>query len=497
MRFRSCMNITNFRFINTFSAPAFLKENILPTWCVQYKKITLIVSAVLGGFVLCFLMFRSWYKSRKAIQILSGEKKAAGPILSKKQEEPHPPLSQADKKSELSPHQNDGEEEILDDQKPIKESKHPFKSKNDSLGPVIQDKKIQVDDGYLKIKSGTGNPLMTKHIIRYLSTKKELGRVAQVCKDWQTYAREGKVHWINHHPKIPLISLGIKFFTALTEWLGKDGNGKKLEVLNLESPGREYIWISDHQFKELIPLCPNLKYLSTGRQKHLTNVGLASIAGFSKLQMLFLGCFPKILKAKKEVEVLVHIGTLSSLQTLGFDQWKIKDAGLSHLTTLSLLRNLRLDQSKITDAGIPYLKAFSGLQVLYLIYCYGVSGSTFAQLNKLSSLQKISLISCPITDTGIEQLVNIPALEDLDLTFCNKITDKGFLHLAYCPSLKYLCLKGCNGITDAHAVLLHLASTLPSLQIIKLTWCEGITDISIKAFKCKVEKYSVEYSKQP
>ena len=146
--------------------------------------------------------------------------------------------------------------------------------------------------------------------------------MAQVCKQWQTYAKDAKVFWINQHPNIPLISLGIKDFAALKEWLGKDGNGKKLEVLNLESHQlkddgpHESIEINNDQFKELIPLCPNLKYLSIGKQEHLTVSGLANIGGFSKLQQLFLG-FPKSSNADKD-EVLVHIGTLTSLQTLSY-----------------------------------------------------------------------------------------------------------------------------------------------------------------------------------
>ena len=63
------MNTTNFSFINGIAAPSFLKENILPTLTSQHKKITLIASAILGGFILCLLGILYWTKSKNAVQI--------------------------------------------------------------------------------------------------------------------------------------------------------------------------------------------------------------------------------------------------------------------------------------------------------------------------------------------------------------------------------------------------------------------------------------------
>ena len=107
-------------------------------------KITLIVSAVLGGLVLCLLMFRSWYKSRKAIQMPLVEK-MAGPILNKKHEESQLPFPKDDKKSALLQPQKEEIEEILDDEEPIKHSKHPSISKDNPLSST-QLKKIPVNN---------------------------------------------------------------------------------------------------------------------------------------------------------------------------------------------------------------------------------------------------------------------------------------------------------------------------------------------------------------
>lgn len=107
-------------------------------------KITLIVSAVLGGLVLCLLMFRSWYKSRKAIQMPLVEK-MAGPILNKKHEESQLPFPKDDKKSALLQPQKEEIEEILDDEEPIKHSKHPSISKDNPLSST-ELKKIPVNN---------------------------------------------------------------------------------------------------------------------------------------------------------------------------------------------------------------------------------------------------------------------------------------------------------------------------------------------------------------
>ena len=68
------------------------------------------------------------------------------------------------------------------------------------------------------------------HAMAHLETE-EIGRAAQVSKEWANTSKQAKVWWINAHPLIPLMDLGINTPERLLEFCSKN---RELTFLNLE-----------------------------------------------------------------------------------------------------------------------------------------------------------------------------------------------------------------------------------------------------------------------
>ncbi len=151
---------------------------------------------------------------------------------------------------------------------------------------------------------------------------------------------------------------------------------------------------------------------------------------------------------------------------------KVTDTGLARLASFSRLRLLWLDDTPISDAGLKNLAGLNGLRDLSLGRT-GVTDSGLKQLAGLKQLESLSLSGDNITDAGLEHLKALPCLKELYLAR-TKITDAGLKNLKGLTRLKRLTLDGAN-VTDAG---LGSLQSLCDLQRLDLSGTH-VTDVGL------------------
>lgn len=247
-----------------------------------------------------------------------------------------------------------------------------------------------------RLKSGIGNPLILQHLIPHLPSKTELGRLAKTSKEWNSYVKNGKVFWINHHPDIPLSELGMRDFKSILAFV--QSYGQQLECLNLKG----FLNLTDDELKEIILLCPKVKKLFL-RSNALTDGGIAHLKSLAALQKLDLS-FCKNLTD----EAFAHLENLTALESLRiYANPLIKGAGLLNLTQLPKLRSLRLIEcAGVTEANLSHLGKLRGLQFLNLSKCTAINTQVIESLLKIIGLKKLVLLGCNgVTDPHLSFLL--------------------------------------------------------------------------------------------
>jgi len=89
-------------------------------------------------------------------------------------------------------------------------------------------------------------------------------------------------------------------------------------------------------------------------------------------------------------DVLLDLGSLTSLKWLYLRSTQVTDAALEHLKGLTGLERLYINGTQVTDVGLATLKG-------------------------LSSLEKLYLNNTQVTDTGLEHLKGLTSLKRLEL----------------------------------------------------------------------------------
>ncbi len=142
-----------------------------------------------------------------------------------------------------------------------------------------------------------------------------------------------------------------------------------------------------------------------------------------------------------------HLGALTDLEELYFDESSITDVGLARLKGLTHLKYLDLDSAhQITDAGLAHLKGLTQLENLDLLGD-NITDVGLAHLSGMTNLQNLGLFGTQITDAGLVHLEGLTHLEYLNLKG-TQVGDAGLEHLRGLAKLEELNLYGTK-ITDA------------------------------------------------
>jgi hypothetical protein len=137
---------------------------------------------------------------------------------------------------------------------------------------------------------------------------------------------------------------------------------------------------------------PDLKILTSLRNVESLNLsdcevteqGLASISGLSRLRKLYLSRLGQLRYSSPDVGLsdacLIPVQSLSQLRILTLSGNRITDAGLAMIAHLPNLEELDLDATDVTDAGLVQLQGLKKLMNLSL-------GGTLATPQGVKSLQ--------------------------------------------------------------------------------------------------------------
>ncbi len=193
--------------------------------------------------------------------------------------------------------------------------------------------------------------------------------------------------------------------------------------------------------------------------KHITDAGLANLAGMTELQELSL-------QARGITDAgLVHLAALTDLRTLNLSNTGINGAGLVHLKAMSRLREVSLGNSSLNSAGLAHLAGLSELRKIHL----GNTEITDAGLEHLKGLRKLerpqaSSSIASVTDAGLVWLKDLKNLRTLDLRMTG-IKGPGLVHLSGLTALKTLHLPSNQTITDADLAHLKGLTALEELDL--------------------------------
>lgn len=270
----------------------------------------------------------------------------------------------------------------------------------------------------------------------------------------------------------------------------------------------------------------NLTFLSLQHCRQITDAGLASVSGLSKLKALDLADTQitdaglKSLKPLRNLELLNLNGTqvsaaglreleLASLKQLelqstamddgGMDILKrvspdfnylnlegtaVSDAGMAAVAGLKELWYLNVSHTRITDAGLAPLEGLEQLRTLHLSGCeIGGSGLKYLGEHEFSELK---LDHTAMDDDGLKQLKR-HRFRSLGLQF-TRITDKGLPVLKDLEQLDWLYLDG-NSISDAGLAHLSVLQGLRGLSLAETGVTEeGLQTLEKAIVKCRITR---------
>ena len=219
-------------------------------------------------------------------------------------------------------------------------------------------------------------------------------------------------------------------------------------------------------------------YVST----HITDVGLAHVAGLARLQRL------DIIDSNQVTDAgLAHLAGLPHLQSLLLDHTAITEAGLAHLAATTQLNRLGvINSNQVTDAWLAHLAGLNQLEFLGLAGTK-ITDAGLAHLARLNHLQVLWLNNTEITDAGLAYLAGLNQLDALWLSD-TKITDAGLAYLAGLTQLQVLYLADTK-ITDAGLAHLARSSHLYELGLenTKVTNA-GVKKLQQALPNCKIER---------
>ncbi len=157
---------------------------------------------------------------------------------------------------------------------------------------------------------------------------------------------------------------------------------------------------------------------------------------------------------------LPHLEELSLSSAAGAH---ITDAGLAHLAGLTNLRRLWVGNSRVTDRGLVPLRGMSRLEFVCLQGGL-TTGEGLSHLAGATHLRHLKLLACGITDAGIEQIIKHANLKSLTIRSC-RATAPALDRLAGLNQLSYLSLGARLLSDDEKQRLRNLMRFVPRLSI--------------------------------
>ncbi len=198
------------------------------------------------------------------------------------------------------------------------------------------------------------------------------------------------------------------------------------------------------------------------RDSGVTDAGLASIAGFQKLELIFLD------RTGVTGAGLRHLAGMKSLEQLSLQSTAITDEGVSHLRALSAMKFLNLaltdvsgvgelselrnlvvldiSETRVNDGGLAGLGALPNLEMLFLPKT-NVLGPGLAGFKDAKKLWLLDLNDTRVNDAGLAPLAELPLLTHLKLS-STRITDATLDRFARAGRLTFLNIYGTNVTAD-------------------------------------------------
>jgi len=212
----------------------------------------------------------------------------------------------------------------------------------------------------------------------------------------------------------------------------------------------------------------------------------------------------------------VHVGHLSTLESLNIISTKFNDDWVAPIGKLTNLKTLRLtNNGKLTDAGMAQLAGLKNLENFSFVGTQ-MTGKAYARFEGFTKLTRVSHRGSSIDDEGLRQLCDhLPNLESLSLAHA-KFTDAGAPHLAKLTKLKGLELGTSKATPQA---LTHIAKLpleylqlgegfesgaaiafikdIATLRRLTLTNAQGITDTDLQGLAGLTQLTHLEIGKMP
>ncbi len=140
-------------------------------------------------------------------------------------------------------------------------------------------------------------------------------------------------------------------------------------------------------------------------RNHLTDEGLAPLAGHTQLRLLSIS---GALVTDAGLQYLISCPALEIVILHG----EFTDGATALLATLPKLKNLDVTQCRITDAGVARLASATGLQTLILNGTQ-ITNDSMVSIAQLKKLTELYLGDTTIDDGAVEQLKSMEQLRTL------------------------------------------------------------------------------------
>ena len=128
--------------------------------------------------------------------------------------------------------------------------------------------------------------------------------------------------------------------------------------------------VTNEDFKKVIHLCPNLKFLKLGLNHKVNSKGLSELGLLTKLEVFDFNCLGHPINDV----VMAQVGLLTQLKELRLhDSEIITNAGFAEIAKLTSLQKLVLGQGVGVNDEVEYFSGLTQLKVLYLHRCKLVS----------------------------------------------------------------------------------------------------------------------------
>jgi len=240
------------------------------------------------------------------------------------------------------------------------------------------------------------------------------------------------------------------------------GNLCNLEWLDCPLLGGEALTLLTHTCKKLKYLQMKGRYPSKLFRDKIYSKSLSFIHKLEDLRELH------ITSCKIDDTCLLHISKLTGLKVLDIHNcFGVTNAGILHISKLVNIEHLKLDDTDIDNTSLFHISKLESLQILNLQGCDNVGDEGIRYISELCSIQMLLLDSTMVSDMGLELISIDNKLTHLDLGYC-QVTDIGMEKVSRFKFLRVLRLCGDDDsplITDIGLQYISELTQLEDLDI--------------------------------